>query len=371
MSFQRSSPVWKIRGEELSLGVRTHICALVEIGPGSVLGGDHVDPDLVLAEVERLEDEGADFIDLNPSPARPADRPVPDDELRRLVPTLRKLQSRMQVPLIVTTPNTETAARAIELGVDGIHDISGLAFDEELAKTINDSDAALILGHMRGSPDEWSRQSPIVNLADMVTKDLQAALLRANRAGIDRRRIVVDPGLEHGKHGAENFDLIRLLNKLSPVGQGIQITLSGMRFLVDSVRASDAEKHAAVSVAATLALDSGAHILRVAEPSLVKLTAAAVDRIYRADDIRSRQEPEAGSQPVIKVVRPEAPSQPVVYVDRPRADSRPILKFTRPQADSKPVIHVEQPRADSKPVIDLTGPGTHKPLVIPRKETDS
>ena len=125
MSFQRSSPVWRIRGEEVTLGVRTQICALIEIGPGSALGGDHVEPEKVLAEVQRLEDEGADFIDLNPSPARPAERPISDDELKRLVPTLRKLQSRVQVPVIVTTPNSETATRAIEIGVDGIHDISG------------------------------------------------------------------------------------------------------------------------------------------------------------------------------------------------------------------------------------------------------
>ncbi len=319
MSFQRSSPVWRIRGEEVTLGVRTQICALIEIGPGSALGGDHVEPEKVLAEVQRLEDEGADFIDLNPSPARPAERPISDDELKRLVPTLRKLQSRVQVPVIVTTPNSETATRAIEIGVDGIHDISGLAFDEELAKALNDSSAAVILGHMRGSPDEWSRQSPIVNLKDMVTKDLQASLIRANRAGIDRRRVVVDPGLEHGKRGPENYDLIRLLSKVAPVGQGIQVTLSGMRFLVDTIRASDEEKQAAASVAATLALDSGAHILRVSEPSLVRLTAAAVDRIYRADDARSRQEPEASSQPVIKVIRPESNKPPEVPHKAPRS----------------------------------------------------
>ena len=155
-----------------------------------------------------------------------------------------------------------------------------------MARAVNDSGAALILGRMRGDAEARPGQEPPINFSETVGKALQASLIRAHRAGIDRRRIVMDPGLERGKREPENFNLIRGLQKLAPAGQGIQATLTDVRFLLESVRAGDAEKRAGFALAATLALASGAHILRVAEPRLVKLTAAAVDRIYLADDLR-------------------------------------------------------------------------------------
>lgn len=294
MSFQRSKPVWKIQGREFTLGVRTCICALIELGSENSLGANRVDAVKILDQAQRFEEEGADFIDIDPCNASSAARRLcSDDELRLLAPILKKAQSRLRAPLIVTTSSAATAQRAIELGAAAIHDGSGLTCDPKLAETINNSDAALVLGHMRGDSEAWSHQAPLVNLSEIVGKGLQASLLRACREGIERRRIVVDPGLEHGKRGPENFDLIRKLKKLAPVGQGIQVTLSDVRFLVESVRSSDAEKQAGVAVAVTLALESGAHILRVPDPRLVKLTAAAVDRIYHADDIRSRKEPDS------------------------------------------------------------------------------
>lgn len=254
---------------------------------------ERVDAEKMLAEAQRLEEEGADFIDLDPGPAQPAaGRPSADEELPLLAPVLRKLKPRLRAPLIVTTPNAETARRSVELGADAVYDSSGLTFDPQLARTINDSDAALILGHTRGG-EERPRQAAPANLAETVGKALQASLIRARRAGIDRRRVVLDPGLGQGRREAENFDLLKRLQRFAFTGQGIQATLTDVRFLLESVRAGEAQRQAAAAAAAALALAAGAHILRVAEPRLVKLTADAVDRIYRADDLRMRGSADA------------------------------------------------------------------------------
>ncbi len=288
--------------------MRTCLCASIRLAPKPASGASRLDEAKLLAAAQRFEEEGADFIDLDPGGAHLEDkRPCAGDELPLLVPVLRKLQARLQAPVIVTTPNADTAKRAIDLGAAAIYDSSGLTFDPDLAPAVNDSGASLILGHMRGDSEAWSRQAPLVNLSETVGKALLASLLRAHHAGIDQRRIVVDPGLEHGKRGPENFDLLRGLHKLAPAGQGIQVTLSDKRFLVESVRSGDAEKQAGIAVAATLALASGAHILRVAEPRLVKLTAAAVDRIYRADDLRRFRDADAAKQPAATDRRPGAP----------------------------------------------------------------
>ena len=254
---------------------------------------ERVDAEKMLAEAQRLEEEGADFIDLDPGPAQPAaGRPRADEELPLLAPVLRKLKPRLRAPLIVTTPNAETARRSVELGADAVYDSSGLTFDPQLAPTVNDSDAALILGHTRGG-EERPRQTAPANLAETVGKALQASLIRARRAGIDRRRVVLDPGLGQGRREAENFDLLKGLQRFAFAGQGIQATLTDVRFLLESVPAGEAQRQAAAAAAAALALAAGAHILRVAEPRLVKLTADAVDRIYRADDLRMRGSADA------------------------------------------------------------------------------
>ena len=118
-----------------------------------------------------------------------------------MVRVLRKLGTRLSVPISVVTVHAETARRAIELGASIVHDFSGLAFDRELATVANETNVALILGHMRGTPAQWSRLAPLTRLADTVRMDLRASLMRAHQAGIEPRRIVLDPGLEQRQEG--------------------------------------------------------------------------------------------------------------------------------------------------------------------------
>ncbi len=288
MAFQRTKAIWRVRGEPITLGVRTLLTGRIELARGE--HGARRDPDAVLEQAKDLEAGGADIVEVNPGPGSPLTAlPTPDEELSRLVRVLRKLGTRLGVPISVVTVHSETARRAIELGASIVHDLSGLAFDRGLATVVKETDAALILGHMRGTPAQWSRLAPLTRLADTVRTDLSASLLRAHQAGIELRRIVLDPGLEQGKRGHENFTLLRALHSLAPPGRGLQATLAGKRFLVESVRASAIERAAALSVAATLALEAGAHILTVEHPESLRDAVAVVDRIYQADEAADAQ----------------------------------------------------------------------------------
>ena len=286
MAFLRKKALWRIAGEQLTLGVRTLMSARLELtGPASK------DAAAVLDRAYELEATGADIVEINPGPKRLAvSLPSPSDEIPVLLPVLRKIGPRLTVPVSVMTPNTETARQAVSLGASIIHDITGLAYDRDLAPAINEIDAALILGHVRGSPEQWPRLEPLTRLGDYVKTDFRASLLRAHKAGIDRRRIVLDPGLEHGKRGHENFNLLRSLSNLVPPGQGVQVTLAGKGFMYHSVRASSQQRATALTVAATLALEAGAHILTVTRPDSLRDAAALVDRIYLGDE---RQESAA------------------------------------------------------------------------------
>ena len=284
MAFRRTKALWRVKGEDLTLGVNTLLAGRIELARGS--GTAKCDPGAILEQAARLEEEATDVVEINPGPrVLRSDPPPPDDELPVLVPVMRKLGPRITVPVSVVTANAETARRAIDLGASIVHDFSGLAFDTNLAPAVNETDAALILGHLRGSPEQWPRMEPLKRLAEHVRTDFHASLLRAHKAGIERRRIVLEPGLEHGKRGHENFDLLRRLASLGPPGQGLQANLAAKRFLVESVRSSPAERAAALAVAATLALESGAHMLTLERPASVRDVAKVVDRIYRGDEM--------------------------------------------------------------------------------------
>lgn len=283
MAFHRKKALWRVMGEEYTLGVNTLLTARIELQHAGL--ASRMDPSAALDSATRMVASGADIVELNPGPrVLTSGIPGPDDELSRLVPVLRKLGAQLGIPISVVTANTDTARRSIDLGASIVHDMTGLAFDVRLAPAVNQTDAALVLGHMRGSPSQWPRMEPLNRLGEHVRTDLRASLFRAHKAGIEPRRIVLDPGLEHGKLGQENFNLLRSLGRLAPRGQGLQATLSGKRFLVESVRASQAERSAAQAVAATLALESGAHALTVEDPGALRATVKVVDRIYYGDE---------------------------------------------------------------------------------------
>ncbi|MCY4596253.1 MAG: dihydropteroate synthase [Bryobacterales bacterium] len=283
MAFQRTKALWRIGDEEVTLGIRTLLAGRIEIFRGP--HHDRTDPYEAADTARKVEESGADIVEINPGP-RNLKRGLPsaDHELSALVPVLKKLMPFVARPISVVTPNAETARRAVELGASIIHDPSGLAFDKKLAPTVNESKAALILGHMRGTPEQWARMEPLTRLSETVRVDLRASLIRARQAGIEPRRIVLDAGLEHGKRSHENFTLLRSLGSLCPRGQGIQANLASKSFLLGSVRGDAGERAASLAVAATLALESGAHMLTVEHPGSVRDFVAVVDRIYREDE---------------------------------------------------------------------------------------
>ena len=289
MQLVRDRWSWKFRDRELILGPRTLLMGVLDAAVGSASDAERVSPDALLEQALAMQQEGADLLDLQvfsealEHRGRPTGSlPDADDELRRLVPILRKLRPNVALPLAVTTHHAATAERVLDLGVDIIRDWSGLCFDPPLAKVVNLRDAGLILGHSRGAPESWAT---LLVLADPVTgivKDLDNSVARARAAGIDRRRIVLDPGFEQGKRGTENLIVLTNLDLLARLDQPFLVGFSGKRFLTESVRASDTERRYAETAALTTALLSGAHILRVRNIEETAFVAKFVDRLYEA-----------------------------------------------------------------------------------------
>lgn len=283
MIVQRQRYDWRIRDRSFTLGARTLIMGVVSLENEGE--GKRIDPGLVLDKARELERQGADLIELHAGPIYIGSRPLSaDEELRKLVPVLRKLRHNVDTPVSINTYNAATAERAVELGVQIINDVSGLAFDAKLAGVINQSNVGLILTHLRGTPDTWKRLPALPDLVAAIGRDLQSSLARARRAGIDRRRIVIDPGLELGKRGLENFRVLTQLDRLGQLQQPILVSPSRKRFMTESVRASDAEWTLAAVALSTIAIYGGAHIVRVHEVKAVAQAAKAADRVFELEN---------------------------------------------------------------------------------------
>jgi len=282
MIVQRQRHDWRIGDRGLTLGTRTLIMGVVSLEGKAE--GERADPAVVLEQAQELEQQGADLIELHAGPIYLGSRPITaDEELRKLVPVLRKLRHNLDAPVSINTFNAETAERAIELGVQIINDVTGLAFDPKLPTVINQSDVGLILTHLRGTPDTWKRLAPVPDLVALIGRDLESSLGRARSAGIDRRRIVIDPGLELGKRGNENFEILTQLHRLAMLRQPILVSPSRKRFLTESIRATDSEWMLAAVTASTIAIHNGAHIVRVHEVEAVAQAAKLADHLFELE----------------------------------------------------------------------------------------
>src|ERR1035437_2208103 len=154
---------WKLKAREIKLGERTAILGVLNVTPDSFSdGGRYLDPDRAFARAVEMEEQGADIIDIGAESTKPGSDRIPAaEELRRLVPVLKRLKDRLGIPIAVDTYKAETAERALELGAEIVNDPSGLTFEPQLARVVSNFDAGLVLNHMRGRPETWAKLAPM------------------------------------------------------------------------------------------------------------------------------------------------------------------------------------------------------------------
>jgi dihydropteroate synthase len=253
---------WKFKSRVYHLGERTLILGVLNVTPDSFSdGGRYDDPDRAFARALQLEEEGADIVDIGAESTRPgAERVSEAEEARRLVPVLKRLRGKLRIPVSVDTYKAAIAAKALELGAEVVNDPSGLTFDPELGKVAANADAGLILNHMRGTPETWAKLGAMKDPAGTIATELAACVNRARRAGVDKSRLVVDPGLGFGKRKEQNLEILARLGVLARLELPVLVGPSRKHFLG---RADAEETEFATAAAVTAAILNGAHLVRV------------------------------------------------------------------------------------------------------------
>jgi dihydropteroate synthase len=282
---------WKLKNREIVLGDRTLIMGILNATPDSFSdGGTYADPERAFARALEMEDQGADIIDIGAESTRPGSQRISEaEELRRLVPVLKRLRNKLGVPISVDTYKSGVAEKALEHGAEIINDPSGVLLDLQLPKVVTKWDAGLILNHMRGTPETWASLPPIKDLMRSLTIDIEAALNRARQTGLQRHQLVLDPGLGFGKRREQNSEIIANIGLLRQFDLPILVGPSRKNFL--RKESEDLTEFATAGAVAASILN-GAHIVRVHD---VKSMRSVVDVV---DVIRQSVHPEPEAPPV-------------------------------------------------------------------------
>jgi dihydropteroate synthase len=287
---------WKLRQRELVLGDRTLLMAILNVTPDSFSdGGKYADPDLACARAMELEEQGADVVDIGAESTKPGSSRISEaEELRRLIPVLKRLKGKLGIPISVDTYKSGVAEKALEHGAEIINDPTGILLDPLLPKVVTKYDAGLIVNHMRGTPETWAKLPPIKDLMRSIAIDLEASIHRARQNGVQKHQVAIDPGLGFGKRREQNSEILANLELLRTFDLPIVIGPSRKSFLRKE-QEQDTEFATAGAVAAGIL--HGAHIIRVHDVPAMKNVVEVVDIIRQsAHEEEERDSPSRGSR---------------------------------------------------------------------------
>jgi dihydropteroate synthase len=242
-----------------------------------------MDPARAVEDGLRMLDQGADILDVGGESTRPGAEPLAaDEELRRVLPVVERLAERGAI-VSIDTYKAVVAREAIARGAVIVNDVHGSQADAQLAQVVAETGAAIVLMHNRGDSREMYRKADYDDAVGEVAAELGAAIGTAERAGIGRASIVVDPGIGFAKRATHSYEVLSRLAELNTLDRPILSGPSRKSFLNHALgerRADEREWGTAAAVTASVLL--GAHIVRVHDVPHMADVVRVADRIRQS-----------------------------------------------------------------------------------------
>ncbi len=271
----------------LGLGFdRPRLMGIVNVTPDSFSdGGDHSDAGRAVAHAQGLVRAGADVLDIGAESTRPGAVPTPPaEQLRRLLPVLVGIADA-GVPISVDTRSAVVMREVIAAGASLINDVSGFRHDADALGVVAEAGVPVVVMHSRGGPTEMHRAPAYEDVALEVHDELAGRLEVLVAAGVERRRIILDPGIGFSKTAAHNIDLLSRLSLLLGLGCPLMVGLSRKSFIAGFSRDEAVGDRLAGSLAGALwALQQGAQMLRVHDVRETRQAIALWRRLVGADE---------------------------------------------------------------------------------------
>lgn len=261
--------VWKLQHHEVDLDRSGLIMGILNVTPDSFSdGGLYLDPEKAMDHARLMVTEGADILDVGGESSRPGSDPVPlDKELQQVLPIIQRIRTEFPEILVsIDTYKAETARQAIQAGANLVNDISALRSDPDMIHVLNDSNAGVILIHMRGTPKTMQLAPYYQDVTAKVYKFLKDRRNVLANSGIDPARIAIDPGFGFGKRLKDNLDLLRNLEHFTELGHPLVVGISRKSMiatLVGNPTLPESERTWPTVGLTSLMRERGARIFRV------------------------------------------------------------------------------------------------------------
>jgi dihydropteroate synthase len=259
---------WQIRGRELPLD-RPCVMGILNVTPDSFSdGGSFLSRSDAIDRALQLLDEGADIVDIGGESTRPGAVPVAiNEELERVIPVIEELARRRPDSVIsADTVKSEVARQAIAAGAHIVNDVSGLRLDAEMVHVCAETGAGLVLMHSRGTVSDMASFTHAIydDVLSEVSRELETALENAQRAGVAREAIAIDPGIGFSKTSRQSIEMLRGISRLVAIGRPVVVGVSRKRFVGEITGAREPTDRLSGTLGASVgALALGARIFRV------------------------------------------------------------------------------------------------------------
>ena len=260
------------------------IMGILNVTPDSFSdGGSFMDPQRALSQFDRMVSEGADLIDIGAESTRPGSKGIDErEELRRLTPVLEVIGKRATVPISVDTRKAVVAERVLDLGAVIINDVSALTYDPNVGPVVARRKAGLVLMHMRGTPQTMQQFCEYENVVKEVGSYLGDRVKHAERVGIAREQMIVDPGIGFAKHPQHNLALLHGLRAFQQLGRPVVVGVSNKSFIGTLMDAPVHKRTMGTAAAVTAAVLGGAQMVRVHDVRLMRDVVRMSEAIVRA-----------------------------------------------------------------------------------------
>jgi dihydropteroate synthase len=257
---------------DVELGSRPTVMGILNVTPDSFSdGGAHFDAEAAFVHGLKLADEGADWIDVGGESTRPGAEPITvEDELCRVLEVVRRLAEALPTNVIsIDTYKPEVAAEAVALGAKIINDVTGFR-DPRMIDVAERTNAACVVMHMRGTPQTMASMAEYDDVVSELERYFAERIETLTSAGVDRERIILDPGIGFAKKTQHNLAILQHLDRFHQFGRPILLGASRKRIVGDLTGRPESQRLAGTLATTFCGFLRGVHAYRVHDVSAVK-----------------------------------------------------------------------------------------------------
>jgi dihydropteroate synthase len=273
----------KIAGKKFVFGKRTYIMGILNVTPDSFSdGGKFVNFRDAVSHGKKMIDDGADIIDIGGESTRPGSLPVTaEEEIKRVIPVVRELSKIKRAVISIDTMKAKVAEAAIKSGASMINDVSALRHDKKMAKVAGRHKVPVILMHMLGNPRIMQENPRYEDLISDIISCLQNSITLGIKGGVQKSRMIIDPGFGFGKTVEHNLEILRRLKELKALGCPVMIGTSRKSTIGSVLNLPPDKRIEGTAATVTAAIASGADIVRVHDVEEISKVVKMSDAIYR------------------------------------------------------------------------------------------